>query len=210
VGYLPELHRWNKVINEEDFSPVHVLRLVLQIGKLLRRRGGAFHATPRGRDMLGEGGSGALAATLFRVLYRDFNLGYLGGWEEFEERQPMVPLFLLRLKVLAREWRAAREIVPLVDPAADLDVEIASAMARWPDAYPRDDAEAVRQLESFAFSSFVHRILDPIEWFGLLEGREVPGLYPTLHDREMRTTPLLHAFLTFPAAFTNAAAAWSR
>jgi hypothetical protein len=65
----------------------------------------------------------------------------------------------------------------------------------------------MRHLESFAFASFVHRILHPLEWFGLLEGREVPGLYPTLHDREMRTTPLLHAFLSFPAAFTNAAAA---
>jgi hypothetical protein len=210
VGYLAELHDWNKVINEEDFRPVHVLRLVLGIGKLLRRRGGAFHATRRGREMLGEGQAGTLAATLFRVLYREFNLAYLGGWEEFEDRQPMVPLFLLRLAVLDREWRSPREIVPLVDPGADLQAEIARAMARWPDTFPRDDAEAVRHIESFAFSSFVHRILDPLEWFGLIEGREVPGLYPTLPDREIRTTPLLDAFITFPASFTDAAAGWSR
>jgi hypothetical protein len=132
AGYVEETHRWNKVINEEDFHPVHVLRLVLEIGRLLRRRSGAFRR------------------------------------------------------------------------------ELARLRARYPtlDGEPEDAGSA--DLRSFAFSSFVHRILNPLEWFGLLEGREVPGFYPSLPDREMRKTALFDAFITFPAPFTTAASHWSR
>jgi hypothetical protein len=211
AGFVAETHRWNKVVNEEDFSPVHVLRLVLEIGRLLRRRRGAFHTTRRGRELLAEAQAGALAATLFRVLYQEFNLGYLGGWEEFEARQPMVPLYLLRLTVLDRDWRAGHEIVPLIDPAADPDRELARLRARYPGLVSDpEDLESQEELQSFAFSSFVHRILGPLQWFGLLEGRDVPGPYPLLPSREVRRTALLDAFVTFPASFTTAASRWQR
>lgn len=206
AGYVPEARHWNKVINEEDFQPVHVLRLLLTLAKLLRRRGGAFQATKRGRDLLADGRAGSLAAILLRTLYLDFNLGYLGGWEETEPRQPLVPLFLLRLTVLDREWRLGRGIVPLVDPAADMEAEIARLAARYPGLYEAESREtSSAELPSFAFSSFVHRILEPLEWLGLLEGREVPGAYPTIPDREMRKTPLFDVFVTFPGPFRDAA-----
>jgi hypothetical protein len=202
---IADIRAVSRVINEEDFWPVHVLRVVLGVGKLLRHRSGAFRTTPHGRALLPEERAGALAAHLFRTFFREFNLAYLSFWPADGEPddQALVPLFLLRVAALDDTWRQLHELVPLLDPAADVDEEI-GRMRCW---YP----EGVREVESrdrllpFAFGGFRARVLQPLEWFGLLEARERPSaVFPVLHD-QMRKTPLFDALVMFPPSFVTAA-----
>ena len=49
AGYLNDIHRMNKVVNEEDAWVLHVLRVNLEIAGLVKRRKGTFSITRKGR-----------------------------------------------------------------------------------------------------------------------------------------------------------------
>jgi hypothetical protein len=174
----------NKVLNEEDVWPLHILRLVLAEAKLLRRRKGTFHATPRGRELAEDPAGGALLVTLFRAFFRGINLAYLSRVGP-EERDPL-------------QWRAAVVFLRLV--AAD-------DTWRSPDgwegvlAYDRPTAPVIA---GQVWSNFQPRWLRPLEWFGVLEGREVPGPYPRYPNREYRRAWLATTLLRFPEALVTA------
>jgi hypothetical protein len=177
----------NKVLNEEDVWPLHVLRLVLAEAKLLRRRKGAIYATPRGRALAEDAAAGALLVTLFRAFFQGINLAYLSrvGPEEQDPLQWRATVLFLRLAAADEGWRSPEVWERLL-------------------AYDRPPAPVIA---GRSWSNFQPRWLRPLEWFGLLEGREVPGEYPEYPGREYRRAPLVTAFLRFPGPVLAAARA---
>src|SRR5215469_16736764 len=59
-----ELVRYNKVINEPDFLPLHFLRILAQTAKLLRKSRGTLLPTPLGKRILKADQCGPLHALL--------------------------------------------------------------------------------------------------------------------------------------------------
>jgi hypothetical protein len=111
-GFIEDLLSDKKVINEQDAWPLHDLRLVLQLAKLIVRRKGVFTLTRLGRSMIHEEQAGAFFALLFETTFRTLNLAY-------HDRLPEIPDFqgtiAYPLAVLAREaegWLAYAPLVP--------------------------------------------------------------------------------------------------
>src|SRR5450759_4717367 len=67
--------RFNKVINEPDFLPLHIVRLFAQAGTLVRTQRGKLVATPLGKLMLAGGRQGSLLAILLHIAFWHMDLG---------------------------------------------------------------------------------------------------------------------------------------
>ena len=62
-----ELFRFHKVINEPDFLPLHLVRVLMQGTKLVRTHRGTLVPTRLGKGMLVPERCGALQALLFHI-----------------------------------------------------------------------------------------------------------------------------------------------
>jgi hypothetical protein len=58
---------FHKVINEPDFLPLHIVRLLAEAAKLVRKQRGKFVATPLGKLMRGDARQGSPPAILFHL-----------------------------------------------------------------------------------------------------------------------------------------------
>jgi hypothetical protein len=101
--------RFNKVINEPDFLPLHIVRILAQSVKLMRAQRGKLVATPLGRSMFSETRQGSLPAILFHLTFWHIDLGYfgrglLGSWPQAD-----IGVVLWSLSVSASDWRAIAE-----------------------------------------------------------------------------------------------------
>lgn len=178
-GFREELRRWNKVVDEGDARPLHILRVLLEEAGLAALRKGTFRATGKARDLLAEERAGALFALLFRTHFRVLNLAYLDRAAPAPGFQDCAAVALYRFGALDPAWRTPAELVgQLLLPAVRDQIPI---RAGW------DPAALILQT----------RLLDPLEGFGLAELRESPGPTPHLPTRRFRRTPLFGRFLGF-------------
>jgi hypothetical protein len=148
--------RFNKVINEPDFLPLHVVRQLAQAATLVRAQRGKLMATPLGKSMLSGTKQGALLAILFHLAFWHMDLSYfgrglLGSWPQAD-----VGVVLWSLSVCADEWQSPDKLTRLCTIP-----EPAMVSQTW-DRTP------------YAMEA---KILRPLHWFGLLEHRseEIPG-----------------------------------
>jgi hypothetical protein len=148
--------RVNKVINEPDFLPLHVVRQLAQAAGLVRAQRGKLIATPLGKSMLSDTKQAALLAILFHLAFWHMDLGYfarglLGSWPQTD-----AGVVLWSLSVCADEWQSPEKLTRLCTIP-----EPAMFSETW-DRTP------------YAMEA---RILRPLLWFGLLEHRseEIPG-----------------------------------
>jgi hypothetical protein len=70
--------RLHKVINEPDFLPLHIVRLLAEAAQLVRTRRGKLVVTSLGKSMLSEAWQGSLQAILFHLAFWHMDLGYFG------------------------------------------------------------------------------------------------------------------------------------
>ena len=82
-----EAFRLSKVINEPDFLPLHVVRLLAQAATLVCAKRGKLVPTPLGKSMLSDARQGSLTAILFHLAFWQMDLGYfgralLGSWPQ--------------------------------------------------------------------------------------------------------------------------------
>jgi hypothetical protein len=142
--------RFNKVINEPDFLPLHVVRLLAQAATLVRARRGRLVATPLGKSMLSHARQGSLPAILFQFAFWHMDLSYfgrglLGSWPQAD-----IGIVLWSLSVSAGNWQTSEALTRLCTIP-----EPATLTGTW-------DRSAL---------AMEARILRPLLWFGLLEYR---------------------------------------
>jgi hypothetical protein len=142
--------RLNKVINEPDFLPLHIVRLLAQAATLVRAQRGRLVATPLGKSMMSDARRGSLPAILFHIAFWHMDLGYfgrglLGSWPQAD-----IGVVLWSLSVSAGDWQASEKLTRLCTIP-----EPAILSGTW-DRTP------------YAMEA---RILRPLLWFGLLEYR---------------------------------------
>jgi len=142
--------RFNKVINEPDFLPLHVVRQLAQAATLVRTQRGKLVATPLGKSMLSDAKPGSLLAILFHLAFWHMDLSYfgrglLGSWPQAD-----AGVVLWSLSVCADEWQSPEKLTRLCTIP-----EPAMFSETW-DRTP------------YAMEA---KILRPLLWFGLLEHR---------------------------------------
>jgi hypothetical protein len=182
-GYLDDLFRMNKVVNEEDVGTLHVLRVNLEVGGLLKRRKGRFALTRKGKALAKPEETGHLFAHLFRTYFGEFNIAYRSRGPDDFSLQRAVPLLLWQIGARAQEWISLRELALRILP-------------RSPSTPPSDEGPRWWPEES----DLHWWVLRPLKEFGLLEMRDLRP-EDTWHRRpqeiQLRTTSLFQAFLRF-------------
>jgi hypothetical protein len=169
------LFRFNKVISEPDFLPLHFVRVLAQAARLLRKHRGKLVATRLSKPLLVEERYGALQALLFDIAFWHLNLGYFDRMTLPSCPQSDVGVVLFSLSAAANDW---------------VDTEKLTRLCTLPVI---GVLEAAWDLGAFAMEA---RILRPLLWFGLLEHRSEPGA--RRFERHLyRKTPLFDRFLKF-------------
>jgi hypothetical protein len=145
-----EAFRLHKVINEPDFLPLHIVRLLAEAAKLVRIQREKLVATPMGKSMLGDARQGSLPAILFHLALWHMDLGYfgrglLGSWPQGD-----TGVVLWSLSVSANGWQTSEKLTRLCTIP-----EPAILSGSW-------------DRSAYAMET---RILRPLWWFGLLEYR---------------------------------------
>ena len=147
--------RFNKVINEPDFLPLHVVRQLAQAATLVRAQRGKLVATPLGKSMLSDAQQRSLLAILFHLAFWHLDLGYfgrglLGSWPQAD-----AGIVLWSLSVCANDWQASEQLTRLCTiPEPEM------FLGTWD--------RTLYAMEA--------RILRPLLWFGLVQYRseEIP------------------------------------
>jgi hypothetical protein len=172
-----ELFRYQKVINEPDFLPLHFVRILAQAAKLLRTHRGKLIPTPLGRRMLTLEQHGPLQAVLFHVALWHVNLAYFDRYMLDSWPQSQVGIILWSLSASAHDW-LPRETLTRLSATPVIGV----LESQW----------------DFGSSAMEARILRPLVWFGLLESRS-EGRSPTelIQRRLYRKASLFDSFLKF-------------
>jgi hypothetical protein len=142
--------RLHKVINEPDFLPLHIVRLLAEAAQLVRTQRGKLVATPLGKSMLSDARQGSLQAILFHLAFWHMDLGYfgrglLGSWPQAD-----IGIVLWSLSVSAGDWQTSEKLTRLCTIP-----ELAILSGAW-------------DRSAYAMEA---RILRPLLWFGLLEYR---------------------------------------
>src|SRR4051812_16500741 len=169
--------RLHKVINEPDFLPLHIVRLLAEAAKLVRTQRGKLVATPLGKSMLSDVRRGSLPAILFHLAFWHMDLGYfgrglLGSWPQAD-----IGLVLWSLSVSAGDWQTSEKLTRLCTIP-----EPAILSGTW-------------DRSAYAMEA---RILRPLLWFGLLEYRSENIGYSRFEARHYyRKAALFDRLLTF-------------
>ena len=182
AGYIEDVRRMNKVIDEGDVPPLVTLRYVLQFAKLIHKRKGHFNISPAGRALLDDARRGELLALLFRTFFRSLDLQDVDGWDGDEGLQQTITYTFWRLRTEAKDWTSPAH---LVETAGLDDVK---------DAVPPVFAEDATQ---FRVGRLERRVLEPLVSFGVLEARDLPAANRWERPIEVRTTPLFDRLMRF-------------
>ena len=142
--------RFNKVINEPDFLPLHVVRQLAQAATLVRAQRGKLMTTPLGKSMLSDTKQGALLAILFHLAFWHMDLSYLGRGLLGSWPQADAGVVLWSLSVCANDWQSAEKLTRLCTIP-----EPVMFSKMW-------------DRTAYAMEA---KILRPLLWFGLLEHR---------------------------------------
>src|SRR5947209_3412333 len=155
--------QFNKVINEPDFLPLHVVRILAEAATLMRAQRGKLVVTPLGKSMPSDERQGSLLAILFHIMFwrmdlEYFGRGLLGSWPQAD-----IGIALWSLSVSAGDWQTSEKLTRLCTIP-----EPATLTGTW-------------DRSAFAMEA---KILRPLLWFGLLEYRseKLPdSRFETLH-----------------------------
>ncbi|HCU36563.1 MAG TPA: hypothetical protein DGT21_14270 [Armatimonadetes bacterium] len=178
--YLDDVRRHNKVVNELDFFPLHVVNVVSQLAGLHRRVKGHFRITRKGREFLAEDKMGSLCALLFKTHFRKLNLAYLDRAPDLSAFQQGVAYSLYMVPRLLTDWHAAEDVAPLLVLGG-----VACAI---------QEETRIQDVLGWIVQT---RLLRPLETFGLLEGRERKTRRRSYGITQYRKTDLFDRFLRF-------------
>jgi hypothetical protein len=174
---LETLFRMNKVINEPDFFPLYMTRMITQAAKFFRKSKDHLKTSPLGREMLDPQKIGELQRILFIVhMWRLETPNYVpaqaGRWPLAD-----IGVVLWALSVAATDWETAENLTRL----CSIPIE-----------------EVIRSDSDMASFAMETQILRPLFHFGFLEYRRdpIPGK-AFLKTHLYRRTPLFDRFFSF-------------
>lgn len=179
-GYKEEVLQYNKVVNEMDLWPLHILRLVCSLAKLIRKFKKRYVITKQGLSLLAKENAGQLCANLFDAFFTKFSLAYLDGLPDVHDTiQGFFPYSLYRLSLLDADKEYSISDLPavLLPPLLVKDLDLINKYVKAED-YIR------------------YRFLRPLEGFGLLTIRRTkePGDFIEM-NRYVRKTALFKQFI---------------
>ena len=180
-GYLDDVRRMNKVINESDVPPLDIMRHVLLFAGLVKRHKG-FRISPAGLAMLDDTRRGELFALLFRTLFRELDLRALGGMDDYVELQETIAFTFWKLRSAAASWTTPAKLADVAWLESAQDAPLNNS------AFPDEERR------EWAFTS---RVVEPLIGFGLLEARDLPAKNRWERPIEVRKTPLYDRALQF-------------
>ena len=100
--------RYGGINREEDFFDLHVVRIVAEMAKLIRRVKGKFVLTATYRKVLKQGGLPSLYMSLFRCYVQEFNWDYRSRGPEHPFFQQSFAFTLYLLQQFGRTERPTR------------------------------------------------------------------------------------------------------
>ncbi len=172
----------NKVINEDDAYGVLFTRIALQAAGLLRKRSGVLKASKAGKALLAPEAAPALLAELFEAVFWKINLQDFDGNPIEFWPQHHVGVILWSLSVTAHQWSNAAALMHACTIMDTLD------------NVPRPD------LPEFAM---VSRVLRPLTWLGVLEGRKKKRQSGWGFDEDLRKVPLFGQLMEFEVSMNE-------
>jgi len=183
-GFIENIKRYKKVIDEEDIWPLHTLRVFLDVARFIRKQKGKYVLVKKQAHLLEKENAGKLYQLLFSAFFRQFNMAYLYDGTPIPYQQDSIPYILYRLQLMDMGWVNFDEIMDNVflDTA---HFEFYGMLGSY--TTPGD--------------KFYYNIIRPLEFWGLVETRQLgsPDLYNG--PDEARKTPLFDAFLKFNDPF---------
>ena len=143
---------YNKVINEIDVFPLHIVKIVCEAVGLIHKRKNKFLVTKKHQHLISEENVGELYYLLFSSYFTKFNIGYLDRLAELDCIQHTVEYSFYRLKEIADSYIGIKDLVDKILLPAVVQEVIAGL------------TEPTR-IEWV----LIARIIRPLEGFGLLE-----------------------------------------
>jgi len=176
-GYIEHLNLMNKVINEQDVFPLHIIRIILDLSGLLVLKKGVFSASKKGNQLLSEDRAGALYHLLFKAQLQRMNLGYLDRMPSLPSFQKTIAYSLFMFSKTRMEWKRTDDLAQeLVFPPVKAEMEKTGFEAHW-----------------FLY----HRLFGTLQNFGLLERRDLPDQQKQHGVDLVRKTTLFDRFISF-------------
>ena len=100
-----ERTRYGGINKEDDFSDLHITRLVAELAGLIRKYKGRFILSRDCRKLLAGHGLAAIYPILFRTYVEQFNWGYRDGYPELRFIQSAFLFTLYLLRRYGDTWR---------------------------------------------------------------------------------------------------------
>jgi hypothetical protein len=166
--------RMHKVINEEDFMPLHFIRVICEVAKLTRKYKDHLHLSHLGRSLLEEDTAGSLMSELFISNFQRFDLSYMDGFQEEDDFISEMGLILYGISKLTDDYTPSVELANLpLDPVKYGEDHLSSG---W---------------------IFECRVLRYLYWFGLMEKRPQAANDQRFKNYVYRKTALFDRFMQF-------------
>ena len=182
-GYRESIREFNKVINETDVWPLHLLRLVAEMAKLTYKKKSRLGLTAKARPLIAEPGSGELTVLLFDTYFTRLNMAYSDRLPDDQNTvQELIPYILYQLSRLEAGKEYPLKDLPglLLPPSV---VAVLGARSAYVDA------------EDYLW----YRIVRPLAEFDLTTIRRERASKPVGPDKRFATkTDLFNRFLRMP------------
>ena len=147
-----QIRKYNKVLNETDVFPLHIINIVCECAGLIKTRSKKILILKKYHNLLSEEKAGELYYLLFEAYFKKFNLAYLDRLPEMDGIQGTIEFSLYRLSVICNDYQSTEDLyyeifLPVVLEAIE------------------DELSKYMSEEQVVTS----RIINPLVGFGLLE-----------------------------------------
>lgn len=174
-----DIIRYNKVVNEEDVFPLHIIKIVCDAAELIHKRSKRIIFKTNHHNLLADEKAGELYYLLFNAFFKKFNLGYLDRLPDLTGLQETISYSFYRLSTICNEYKKVEALYHLILlPKVIENID----MIDLPLLYKTIFIEA--------------RIIKPLEEFGLLECQRTEENYFS-KIKTVKKTGLYDQFMKF-------------
>jgi len=102
--YRESTIRYNKVLNEVDVFPLHIVRVVCDCAGLIKKRSKRFIVPKKYQGLISDDKAGMLYYMLFNAYFTKFNMGYVGRFPAIDSIQTTVSYSFYRISKLCNKY----------------------------------------------------------------------------------------------------------